>query len=195
MFNYIPQQWWTAAIIAFNFVLYYAYFTVFEIVWRGQTPGKRIIGIRVIKESGRPLAPAETIGRNLLRIVDQLPGIYAVGLVAAMLNGQSKRLGDYVAGSIVIRERKQESMWQGLDEIEPPSGALAGHRLSPGHVALIETFAVRRSELPAELRGQMAHQILLKIQAAGEVPPGLSGSPEAMLDELLRAHRASASYL
>ncbi|MGJ5815958.1 RDD family protein [Paludibaculum fermentans] len=192
--GFLPRQWWTALVIAFNFVLYYGYFTIFEIAWRGQTPGKRIIGIRVIKESGRPLAPSETIGRNLLRIVDQLPGIYAVGILTALFNSQSKRLGDFVAGSIVIREQKQEAMWQGLDESAPENGALLGHRLSPAHAALIEAFVARRSELPDGLRGQMAHQILSKIQAARELPPGVTGSAEAVLDELLRAHRASGSY-
>lgn len=194
VFAFVPQQWWTAVVIGFNFVLYYGYFTIFEIAWRGQTPGKRIIGIRVIKESGRPLAPAETIGRNLLRIVDQLPGIYAVGILTALFNAQSKRLGDFVAGSIVIRERKQESMWQEIEESAPAGGAFAGYRLSPTHATLIETFVARRSDLPADLRSQMAHQIFLKVQASNELPPGFTGSPESVLDELLRAHRATGGY-
>ncbi len=193
-FAFIPQQWWTAVVIGFNFVLYYGYFAIFEIAWRGQTPGKRIIGIRVIKESGRPLAPAETIGRNLLRIVDQLPGIYAVGIVTALFNAQSKRLGDFVAGSIVIREQKQASIWQDVDDAAPVAGAFAGHRLSPAHATLIETFVARRADLPDDLRSQMAHQILLKIQASNELPPGTTGSPEPVLDELLRAHRATGGY-
>ncbi|MGC4051283.1 MAG: RDD family protein [Paludibaculum sp.] len=195
VFAFIPQQWWTAASVAFNFVLYYGYFTIFEIAWRGQTPGKRIIGIRVIKESGRPLAPAETIGRNLLRIVDQLPGIYAVGLLTALFNAQSKRLGDFVAGSIVIREQKHASTWQDLEDASIATSAFAGHRLSAAHVTLIEAFAARRSDLPVDLRSQMAHQILMKLQAANELPPGVTGSPESILDELLRAHRATGGYV
>lgn len=186
--------WATALIVAAEFCLYYGYFVVFELAWHGQTPGKRIIGLRVIKETGRPLAPAETIGRNLLRIVDQLPGFYAVGLVTAILNRQSKRLGDYLAGSIVIREEKDPALWLPVDDPTPAPSTLAGHMLSPAHAALIEKFTVRRSELPVELRSQMAHQILWKIQQAGELPPMVTGSPEAILDDLLRAHRASGGY-
>lgn len=187
-------QWANAVYIALNFVLYYGYFVAFEIAWRGQTPGKRIIGIRVIKESGRSLAPAESIGRNLLRIVDQLPGIYGIGLITAIFNQQSKRLGDYVAGSIVVREEKQPELWAGFEDTPTTPGALGGHRLQPEHAALIEKFSARRSELPVNLRSHMAHQILWKLQQAGAVPPGVTGSPEAILDELLRAHRASGGY-
>lgn len=54
---------------------------LFETIWKGQTPGKRYAGIRVIKESGSPINEFEAIGRNLMRAVDGLPGIYGVGLV------------------------------------------------------------------------------------------------------------------
>ena len=62
--------WLVAGLVILIFLLMYGYFAVFEIIWNGQTPGKRIAGIRVVKDSGRPLTAAETIGRNLLRIVD-----------------------------------------------------------------------------------------------------------------------------
>ncbi len=104
-----------AGLIAFGFLLLYGYFILFEIFWNGQTPGKRAIGIRVIKDSGRRLTPIESMGRNLLRIVDQLPGLYAIGLLCAVLNRQNKRLGDLVAGSLVIREaslRDLKPVWQ-----------------------------------------------------------------------------------
>ena len=52
------------------FVLFYGYYAIFEAVWNGQTPGKRLARIRVIKDSGRPITPAESVGRNLMRIVD-----------------------------------------------------------------------------------------------------------------------------
>src|ERR1700728_4001591 len=68
--------WLLAVIGVLFFLLFFGYFAIFEILWNGQTPGKRMIGIRVVKDSGRPLTAAESIGRNLLRIVDQLPGFY-----------------------------------------------------------------------------------------------------------------------
>ncbi|MBV8197092.1 MAG: RDD family protein, partial [Candidatus Eremiobacteraeota bacterium] len=97
--------WVAAALIVAGFLLYYGYFILFEVLWNGQTPGKRGLGIRVIKDSGRRLSALETIGRNLLRIVDQLPGFYAVGMTVSLLNRRNKRLGDLIAGSIVVRER------------------------------------------------------------------------------------------
>lgn len=68
--------WVGAFFILFYFVLYFGYYAIFEILWNGQTPGKRRVGIRVIKEDGRPLTPAESIGRNLMRIVDWLSLIH-----------------------------------------------------------------------------------------------------------------------
>jgi uncharacterized RDD family membrane protein YckC len=86
------------------FFLYFGYFALFEIIWNGQTPGKRKAGIRVIKDSGRPLTPAESIARNLMRIADWLPVFYAVGMLFTILTKENKRLGDLIAGSLVVRE-------------------------------------------------------------------------------------------
>ena len=62
-------KWGGAILILFYFMLYFGYYAFFEIFWNGQTRGKRQVGIRVIKDSGRPLTPAESIGRNLMRIM------------------------------------------------------------------------------------------------------------------------------
>ena len=73
-------QWALAFFLLFYFLLYFGYYALFEIIWNGQTPGKRRIGIRVIKDDGRPLTPAESIGRNLMRIVDWPLAFYGVGI-------------------------------------------------------------------------------------------------------------------
>jgi uncharacterized RDD family membrane protein YckC len=72
------EMWGVALLILFSFLLYFGYFAPFEVLWNGQTPGKRWTKIRVIKDSDRPLTPAESIGRNLMRIVDWMPTMYAV---------------------------------------------------------------------------------------------------------------------
>ena len=69
----LSSLWIIAIMIVFFLVLLYGYFAIFEAIWNGQTPGKRKMGIRVIKDSGRPITPAESVARNLLRLVDQLP--------------------------------------------------------------------------------------------------------------------------
>jgi uncharacterized RDD family membrane protein YckC len=97
--------WFAAVIILAYFVLYFGYFAIFEVLWNGQTPGKKKEGLRVIKDSGRPITPAEAVGRNLMRIVDQLPAFYAVGICSVLLSRQNKRLGDFVTGTIVVHEK------------------------------------------------------------------------------------------
>ena len=66
--------------------------------------------IRVIKESGRPINAYEAIGRNFVRIIDFLPGMYGVGVLCMLLNRYSRRLGDYVAGTVVVHDRRTEGL-------------------------------------------------------------------------------------
>jgi uncharacterized RDD family membrane protein YckC len=100
--------WFEAIAIFIAFSIYYGYFAFFEAIWNGQTPGKRWTHLRVIHESGRPIAVPQAILRNLVRFVDQLPGVYAVGLTTALISRQNRRLGDIVAGTVVVHERPLE---------------------------------------------------------------------------------------
>src|SRR5690606_1571031 len=99
-------KWITAIMIIVVFVLFASYFVVFEWLWNGQTPGKRLMKLRVIREDGRPLTLWEAIVRNMLRIADAAPGfvipIYSVGLITIFLNARDQRLGDVFAGTVVI---------------------------------------------------------------------------------------------
>src|SRR5262249_21206069 len=79
-------QYFVAVLILFLFCVHWGYFALFEAVWRGQTPGKRLARIRVISESGRPINAYQAIARNLVRAIDLMPGVYAVGVVCMMLN-------------------------------------------------------------------------------------------------------------
>src|SRR5580704_14680592 len=140
-----PAVWLLALIGALFFLLFFGYFAIFEILWNGQTPGKRSIGIRVVKDSGRPLTAAESIGRNLLRIVDQLPALYAIGMATALLTSGNKRLGDLVAGSIVVRESSLAAIkpiWQATRT--GTDAALGGNLLSIEDLTLIDAFLNRR---------------------------------------------------
>src|ERR1700677_379184 len=102
-------KWFEAAIIFINFCLIWGYFALFEAFWHGQTPGKRLIKIRVIKDSGRQITLFEALARNLVRVIDMIPpNFYLVGLISMLCNKQQKRLGDFVAGTIVIHERLSE---------------------------------------------------------------------------------------
>lgn len=88
--------------IAVMFTLVFAYFVMFEALWNGQTPGKRILGIRVVKDRGHGIRFVDSLLRNLLRIADMVPALYLVGGTAALLSSRNKRLGDLAAGTLVV---------------------------------------------------------------------------------------------
>ncbi len=81
------------------------YPVLFELLWRGQTPGKRMMGLAVTDLQGRAPSPAAVVIRNLLLLVDLLPAVGLVGLVAASLDPHSRRIGDMVAGTMVVEQR------------------------------------------------------------------------------------------
>jgi uncharacterized RDD family membrane protein YckC len=143
------------------FCLYWGYFAAFEIWWQGRTPGKHLAGIRVIHQSGRPANAVESIGRNLLRGVDVLPGFYAVGLITMMCNAQNRRLGDFVAGTIVVHDKGMETVapsWGEPQSSEPLPPEL--RKLTPDDLVLIETYLNRRYEIDPVVRQTTATRIV-----------------------------------
>jgi len=192
---------WAVAIIIFLFFLVnWGYFSISEILMKGQTFGKRQLNLRVIKDSGAPIGPYEAIGRNLLRAVDWLPFFYGIGIVVALLNKQNKRLGDMVAGTVVVHERP-------LAEIMPistvpttaaaqaqPVSAYNSSRLSVDELQLIEAFLQRRYELPPQLRIQTAFQIAARVSRTLEIPTQGRPDPETLLETLARERRNSGRF-
>lgn len=86
------------------FAMEWGYFVLFEVLFAGASPGKRAFRLRVIHQEGRPLSFAESLLRNLLRAADLLPLLYAVGLSVMMFDPRFRRLGDLVAGTVVVYE-------------------------------------------------------------------------------------------
>ena len=85
-------------------VTFLAYFVLFEGLWLGQTPGKRIAKARVVMHDGTPVTFAAALYRNLLRPADFLPSFYLLGALCLFTNPRSQRLGDLAAGTVVIVE-------------------------------------------------------------------------------------------
>jgi len=96
-----------ALYILLNFVIIWGYYILFELLWNGQTPGKRVAKTRVVRMNGNPVGFMEVAIRNLVRIIDFMPSAYAVGLVTMFVNRHARRLGDFAAGTMVIHAQSE----------------------------------------------------------------------------------------
>lgn len=92
------------------FAVFMFYHLIFEAVWNGQTPGKRLFKIRVVQANGMPLTATGLIVRNLVRLFDFLPAFYGIGIIVMFVSRQSQRLGDMAAGTLVVREQPDLSV-------------------------------------------------------------------------------------
>jgi uncharacterized RDD family membrane protein YckC len=109
IFGRISANWAIGIALLIVFVMHWGYFALFEAFGNGRTPGKRVAKIRVIHQSGRGINFVEALARNLVRYVDGLPSFYAVGIVVIFLSRRNQRLGDMVAGTLVVRDREVDS--------------------------------------------------------------------------------------
>ena len=91
-------------VIFVNFMIFFGYFILFEAFWHGQTPGKRMMGIRVVRDGGFPLEFWGALVRNVVRIGELAMAFYTVSAITAILSNENKRIGDYAAGTIVVRD-------------------------------------------------------------------------------------------
>jgi uncharacterized RDD family membrane protein YckC len=203
-------KWLLAAIVLFHFLLFWGYFALFEAFWNGQTPGKRLVKIRVIKDSGRQITLFEALARNLLRIIDMIPpNFYLVGLISMLCNKQQKRLGDFVAGTIVIHERLSEQpllahssrsitaafypqpqpqFVQAVGAFQPPADAIA--RLGAEDLHMIESFLGRALDFDTATRTGIASRIASSIFAKMNLPLPTEMNPERTLEAISYAMRS-----
>ena len=176
-------------------VFYWGYYVFFEMLWNGQSPGKRWVGLRVIRGDGTPITLSESLIRNLARLVDFLPAAYGVGIVTMFIDKQSRRLGDLAAGTLVVQDRApitmQDLAVKRTVHLRPWANvSLDGfpvERLTNNDLSLIEDFLLRRDQLTH--RESLAIQILNTLyQRLGLPLPSLSKSEaEDMLAALLLA--------
>jgi uncharacterized RDD family membrane protein YckC len=172
-FRVVPagtSTWAMALWILVFFCIYWGYFAIFEVVWKGQTPGKRWAGIRVIKDSGRPINTFEAIARNLLRAVDSLPGMYAAGVVTMLLNRRNRRLGDFVAGTLVVHESSEREASIFFNTAQSSTSVPQAAQLTLQQAELIEAFLSRRLDIPEAIRRQNAKKIADMMATALAIP-------------------------
>jgi uncharacterized RDD family membrane protein YckC len=193
--------WIFAGFFLVFFVLQWGYFTFFETVWAGQTPGKRRQRIRVIRENGRPIGFAEAAIRNLLRgVLDSQPyPLHAIGFVVGMLNARFKRLGDFAAGTVVIVERRQSVPNAGprlrpQTQAPPPQVRPRVRQLTQEEVTALQAYLRRRDELDAAVRSAMAEKIATSLMQRLNVTQPADVSYDAFLESLDQEVRASQVF-
>jgi uncharacterized RDD family membrane protein YckC len=151
-----------AILILLFFVIYYGYFVLFERYWNGQTPGKRLLGIRVVRDGGYPIELMDSIIRNLIRILEFALGFYFISVISMLASSENKRLGDFAAGTIVVRDRSMEvydpKTW--LTEAQPTSAAtsVAG-KVDSRELAVVNMYIARKTSLTPQAARQMAAKI------------------------------------
>lgn len=192
----LSERWVIGLVIFAGFVITWGYYAIFESVWKGQTPGKRWAGIRVIKDSGRPITPYEAAARNLVRIIDYLPGFYGVGIVTMLLNDKHRRVGDYVAGTLVVHETSDRE--SALFFNTPANSQFSipqASKLTLQEAELIEVFLSRRLDIPPAIRQQNGQRIAdMVCTRLGITPDVRPGDNENFLELLVKEFRNRASY-
>lgn len=173
------STWIVGLFLLIAFVFLWGYYIFFEVLWNGQSPGKRWVGLRVLCATGTPITLSESIIRNLVRIVDFLPVAYGVGIVTMFIDGKSRRLGDMAARTLVVRDKEAVTL-SSLNQnkvryhVNPESEATAMvwswpvEKLTANDVLAAEGLLQRRDELA---NGPvLAKQIMIQLLGKMEVP-------------------------
>jgi uncharacterized RDD family membrane protein YckC len=168
--------WFLAFVILVFFLIFFGWFIIFEAWWSGRTPGKRALGLRVVRDGGFPIDVGASMIRNLVRIAEVVLGFYAVSAVSALISKENKRLGDFAAGTLVVRDRADAA--PDLDAyLARPTRSDIG--LSAEDRLLAERFLARRATLEQGARMRLAMRI------ADRIRPTLTASYAHLDDETL----------
>jgi uncharacterized RDD family membrane protein YckC len=192
--------WLVALFGLVSFAFFWGFYIFFELLWNGQSPGKRWVGLRVIRTDGLPIALTESIIRNLVRLVDFLPAYYGAGVVTMFINHQSRRLGDLAAGTLVVYDRATitlESLASGSRPsafnrtVSDTTAALPLERLSSQDLEMVEEFLRRRDDLTNRTKlGK--HLIQILFERMEQSPPEVSWwEAEKLLAEIVSARQGS----
>lgn len=170
-----------AILIAIVFAVLFGYFIVFEAAWNGQTPGKRLLGLRVVRDGGYPLDFGASLIRNLIRVGEWVFGYYIIAAISAVLSPENKRLGDLAAGTIVVRDARLAAPSALAQRDEPTYAATA--YLSSEERVLIKRFLERRDALDEARRAEIAVSLAARVRS--RVPPELARLDDESLIERL----------
>src|SRR6266576_5972871 len=201
-------KWVIAVLIVIVFLIFSSYFAFFEWMWNGQTPGKRLLKLRVIREDGRPVTFWEAAVRNLLRSFDMMPApFYSIGLISVFISLSDQRVGDMIAGTVVVREREAEApaftqvfessvsdvaLRRSFQQVEF-TGDL--NSLTEREIEVVETFLRRRWDLSDVPRQWMAWRVSLPLMYKIRLTYDIGTfTYEGFLEELLHRYRAQHRF-
>lgn len=151
----------SAAVLFFGLWIFW---TAFEVAWNGQSPGKRLVRIRVVQADGSPTTVFASAVRNLLRIVDFLPVCYPVGVISMLIDRKHRRLGDLLAGTVLVRDEKVD-----LQAYE----SMQATQVEVNLLELSAQFLKRFDSLEPEARLRIARKLAAKLELT--VDPAASG--------------------
>jgi uncharacterized RDD family membrane protein YckC len=192
------------------FAILWGYYVFFETIWHGQSPGKRWTGLRVIQEGGYPIRFSHAAIRNIVRIADFLPFMYVIGAIVMLVDKRSRRLGDLVAGTIVVKELPEVAAGTyGGAIAHIPTAAMPAmrgvlvsgdrqipnlHRISAADQSLIREYFMRRPELLPEASAALSLKLAnvfarkLEYTPAGDVPDQFLARIAQQIGEQRQSH-------
>jgi uncharacterized RDD family membrane protein YckC len=179
----LAQSLAIALVVVILFIVLFGYFIAFEALWNGQTPGKKLLGLRVVRDGGYPIDFGASLIRNLIRVGEQLVGYYLLAAVSALISPENKRLGDLAAGTIVVRDARLVPPRDLAKRAEREPAYSPTAYLSGEERALVKRFLERRDALSLERRQELASQLASRVR--GRVPSELARlDDEALLERL-----------
>ena len=164
------RGWFSAVLILVMFCLFWGYFTLFEALNGGRTPGKQALGIRVVMDTGRSITPTAAVVRNLVRLLDcYVPVPFVPAIVAMFVHPSNKRLGDMAAGTIVVRDHPTDwTLGAALppQETEPSEPLETGPpELSEDEFRLLDRFLGRLNDLTPEVQVRITSDLVRRFEA------------------------------
>jgi uncharacterized RDD family membrane protein YckC len=179
-----------AIVILLAFFGWWGYFILFDVLWNGQSPGKRMVGLRVVRAEGQPVTALASLIRNLIRAIDVLAGI---GVLVMLLDRRSRRLGDFAAGTLVVREPRAIAWTSSrafapieLPAVEPrPAEASVDARaLTMEQYTIIRDYFARRGKLPPKRAATLGRELAERFAVIVGAPAGAADDPTSFLAAL-----------
>ncbi|MBA3889415.1 MAG: RDD family protein, partial [Gemmatimonadaceae bacterium] len=191
----VSAAWATALLFLLQFVILWGYYVLWEGLADGQTPGKRRLGLRVVRDGGFSVDFGTSAVRNLLRFVDMQPLLmYGVGLTAAVASRQGKRIGDMVAGTIVVHEEVSTDSptianpGVAASDAAPETPRIA--LLDDDEFTVLDRFVSRRDAIAADRRQALAATLAGRFQRALGALDQLPGTGTSATSRLVALHGA-----